>query len=504
VPNEHEGKEKLDRATRGMAALTPFAVPQLKVGTVDKLMALSDKLSKVDTMVEGIVKKIERSLIEFIKGDAGMEQEDVKLGASPDLMIDKKTPSQYVESFEWNKTRYPTKRDLSSITDSILEQVHLVDDDLKKTIAKYTEIRQNLGAIERRETGSLLVKPLGQFLSGANAKLVIEKEWLTTLVIVVPKVKEKEFLAEYELLEDMHAEREEKERQRREQEREARAKKQSQAGQVPVADAKDDDKDKSKIKDKDDKEKDKAKEDKEKPHGKDEKEKVSSPKPGAPAAAGGGGAPAAAPAGGAAERAAERERERDRKDKEERSSEKDEKKDLVRNIVPRSAMRITPENYEDEFSLWRVLVLKKGVELIKTLMREKRYTVRPAKFDPLEEKASVEEKTKLTAERKKLWVRLIGFCRTNYSEVFVSWIHIKVMRIFCEAILRFGLPPNFNATLIEPKKGREPRLRQILKELYSHLPNAAYTDAVEGEQDLSGMGADFYPYVYVALNVSGL
>jgi len=44
-----------------------FVVPELKVGTLDSLMMLSDDLSKIDTFVESTTKKIVRQLTEIDK-----------------------------------------------------------------------------------------------------------------------------------------------------------------------------------------------------------------------------------------------------------------------------------------------------------------------------------------------------------------------------------------------------------------------------------------------------
>jgi len=71
--------------------------------------------------------------------------------------------------------------------------------------------------------------------------------------------------------------------------------------------------------------------------------------------------------------------------------------------------------------------------------------------------------------------------------------------------LPYGLPVNFRAVLLEPSKGKEKQLRTVLRDLYSKLAgdNANLTAALDsGEVDPSGLGEDFYPYVYLPLNTS--
>jgi len=175
----------------------------------------------------------------------------------------------------------------------------------------------------------------------------------------------------------------------------------------------------------------------------------------------------------------------------------------VTHVVPNSAMKLTEDNYEGEFSLWRILVLKKGADVIKNLLRDKRYTVRPYVHNPQEEKEAQNEKKTLTVSKKKKWTFLIRWCQTQYSDIFAAWIHVKAMRVFSESVLRYGIPVDFQATLVAPKKGKHSKLRVTLKDLYKDLPNAGLADTIEGEQDISGVGADFYSYVYFPLNCTG-
>eukprot|EP00456_Euglypha_rotunda_P020735 TRINITY_DN1800_c0_g1_i8.p1 TRINITY_DN1800_c0_g1~~TRINITY_DN1800_c0_g1_i8.p1 ORF type:complete len:235 (+),score=29.90 TRINITY_DN1800_c0_g1_i8:286-990(+) len=182
---------------------------------------------------------------------------------------------------------------------------------------------------------------------------------------------------------------------------------------------------------------------------------------------------------------------------------KDARARLECNVVPGSAYKLTPDDYEGEFCLYRILVFKRGADTIKNLCREKRYTVRPFKYDPEEEKNQEQEKKRLEKALKKTWNNLVKWCRTMYSEIFASWIHLKAIRVFVEDVLRFGLPVNAQTFAIEPKKGKDTKCRQILKDLYKDLPNAgAAAELDPGETDLSGFGADFYPYVYFLIRIT--
>jgi len=170
------------------------------------------------------------------------------------------------------------------------------------------------------------------------------------------------------------------------------------------------------------------------------------------------------------------------------------------NVVPKSSRLLTEDA---EFALYRVVVLKKGQEVFKSLCRERRYTIREFKYDPSQDEANKRNLEALEKHKKKLWSYIVNWCKATYSDVFKAWIHIKAMRVFVEAVLRFGLPVDFTAALLLPGKGQDAKLRVALKQLYAHLSSANLTQALDSsEMDISGFGADFYPYVYLQINLT--
>lgn len=106
----------------------------------------------------------------------------------------------------------------------------------------------------------------------------------------------------------------------------------------------------------------------------------------------------------------------------------------------------------DEFLLVSVVVLRHGAEQYKNLIREKRYIVRPFKFDPEEDRAERQRKVVLAKKKRDLWNFLIRWCTTTYTEVFTAWIHLKAIRLYVEAVLRYGLPYAAQSIIMEPAK----------------------------------------------------
>ncbi len=58
-------------ANKDYATVTPLAVPEFKIGTLDALIQQSEELAKVAGMCEGVVSKVGDSLRNILEGDEG-------------------------------------------------------------------------------------------------------------------------------------------------------------------------------------------------------------------------------------------------------------------------------------------------------------------------------------------------------------------------------------------------------------------------------------------------
>jgi len=74
--------------------------------------------------------------------------------------------------------------------------------------------------------------------------------------------------------------------------------------------------------------------------------------------------------------------------------------------------------------------------------------------------------------------------------------------MYVEAVLRFGLPARFRASLIETNNKGEKKLRKALNDMYNHLLGSELGDISEVDQNTFGLAdEDFYPYVFLELFV---
>ncbi|MFQ6633141.1 hypothetical protein Gotur_012089 [Gossypium turneri] len=165
-----------------------FNIPNLRVGTLDSLLALSDDLSKSNTFIEGVSQKIRRQ-IEELERVSGLE--------SNALTVDGVPIDSYLTRFVWDEAKYPTMSPLREIVDGIHTLVAKIEDDLKVRVAEYNNVRSQLNAINRKQSGSLAVRDLSNMVKPED---IITSEHLVTLLAVVPKYSQKDWLSSYETL----------------------------------------------------------------------------------------------------------------------------------------------------------------------------------------------------------------------------------------------------------------------------------------------------------------
>lgn len=165
-----------------------FNIPNLRVGTLDSLLALSDDLLKNNSFIEGVSHKIRRQIEEL---------EKVSGVVSSSLTVDGVPVDSYLTRFLWDEAKYPTMSPLREIVDGIHTQIAKIEDDLKVRVAEYNNVRSQLNAINRKQTGSLAVRDLSNLVKSED---IVTSEHLTTLLAIVLKYSQKDWLASYETL----------------------------------------------------------------------------------------------------------------------------------------------------------------------------------------------------------------------------------------------------------------------------------------------------------------
>lgn len=187
--------DRLNQATTKQQLSTnwKYHIPDLKVGTLDQLVGLSDDLGKLDTFVEQVTRKVANYL-----GDVLEDQRD-KLAEN--LLANGVDLATYVTQFRWDMAKYPIKQSLKNLSDIISKQVSQIESDLKTKANAYNNLKSSLQSIEKKQTGSLVTRNVADLVKKDH--FVMDSEYLVTLLVVVPLVDINNWNNKYEKLTDM-------------------------------------------------------------------------------------------------------------------------------------------------------------------------------------------------------------------------------------------------------------------------------------------------------------
>ncbi|KAL8273995.1 hypothetical protein Esti_002084 [Eimeria stiedai] len=162
-------------------------------------------------------------------------------------------------------------------------------------------------------------------------------------------------------------------------------------------------------------------------------------------------------------------------------------------VVPRSGRKFDVPEDKDGASLWRVVLFKKALAEFKKAAAEKKFVVRDFRYSEGVYREVLDSRSRMEAEQTKHEAFLTRVCFAAFSDIFVAWVHLKAMRVFCESVLRFGVPANFVSIFLRPlSESRDKKLHKELDNLVTPpglFGNRFYAkDAADGAE-----GEEFYP-----------
>jgi len=140
-------------------------IPPLHHGTLDSLIALSDDLGKVETQIDGVVKKIERQYFEMQALNTTR-----KAGAPiPPLKVQDRSVESYLQRWTWDFARYQHQgKKLSELVQQITVLTSTADEELKALLAAYAEKAQALANFQRKKVINLTSSDFEDFLTSAG------------------------------------------------------------------------------------------------------------------------------------------------------------------------------------------------------------------------------------------------------------------------------------------------------------------------------------------------
>eukprot|EP00042_Codosiga_hollandica_P024669 m.105193 g.105193 ORF g.105193 m.105193 type:complete len:403 (+) comp51634_c0_seq1:43-1251(+) len=198
---EFSALQQTQASEAASSSLSNLVLPkELKVGTLDTLIGLSDDLVKIDSFVESVVFKLIQYISELSPPAAQGRPAPTLLET---LKVGGKTLSSYVASFGWESAKFNTALPVRQIADDLSKRVSAVESDMKSKFGAYSKAKSNLQAAERKAAGSLLTRSLDELVRKEH--FVHESEYLTTLLVVIPLFSVPEWLDTYATLTEILA-----------------------------------------------------------------------------------------------------------------------------------------------------------------------------------------------------------------------------------------------------------------------------------------------------------
>lgn len=162
-------------------------IKEFKLSNVDQLISSNEAMLKMETHIEGILKKIERAYMDITDSSH-----------TPDFQVQTRNSvqslSQYIQEFKWDNNIFSRSQPLMELLKSFQQKATTIDNDIRQKQQVLQEAKNNLNSVARKE-GNLIVKELSDVLSKEHVK---EKDFiytdnLTTVCVIVPRSQLEQF-----------------------------------------------------------------------------------------------------------------------------------------------------------------------------------------------------------------------------------------------------------------------------------------------------------------------
>jgi len=167
----------------------------LKFGSFDNLVRLTDDLQKYDGQIDSILHRLERSYLEI----------------NPQATFKVKTRGQekdfdtYLNNWQWDEGMFSRQRPITDVLATLMKKINNIDDETRNKTAQYNDAKSVKGGFDKKEGANLLTRELADVLT---PDVVVEKgtadddfiytDHLTTVCCVLVRGAENEFLSCYE------------------------------------------------------------------------------------------------------------------------------------------------------------------------------------------------------------------------------------------------------------------------------------------------------------------
>jgi len=163
-------------------------------------------------------------------------------------------------------------------------------------------------------------------------------------------------------------------------------------------------------------------------------------------------------------------------------------------VVPNSDKYLGKEDPEGN-QLWRVTVVKsQAADYIKVL-KKNGFMAQQFEYDAEKYVENQKKMSQYQVELTNINIKIMTTSLYNFDELFQALLHLKVMRVYVDGVLRFGIPPKFFMGIIKPQRNMD---QKIMAKLTNAFAEDHLKDMYGKKED--AQDEDFFPYVSCELS----
>lgn len=150
----------------------------------------------------------------------------------------------------------------------------------------------------------------------------------------------------------------------------------------------------------------------------------------------------------------------------EQEKQKHQKKKDLAGVIPNSDKYLGQED-ADGNQLFRVTCMTEMANDYVRLLKKNGFQCQEFVYDGDQYVANKNLEAQLRQELRVCNDKLTTKSFHNFQELFQALVHLKVMRVFIDGVLRFGIPPVFLMGIIKPAKNCEEKIKARLTDAFS-------------------------------------
>lgn len=157
-------------------------------------------------------------------------------------------------------------------------------------------------------------------------------------------------------------------------------------------------------------------------------------------------------------------------------------------------MPLSEENLKisdnDGNSMYSVVCMKDQAADYVKVLKNNGFPAQEFNCDPQGYFKKLELKSKLEMDLNTLNMKLLNETRAFFGELFQALMHLKIMRVFIDGVLRFGIPPKFFMCIMRCEKDKDSKIMKALSDNFAeeHLKDM-YGEKTDNQDE------DFFPYI---------